>query len=120
MVKIELPFPPSVNAAYANGGTRRGRHKTAALKSWEVLASTMVKASHRQMLGPYSIQICFKRPDKRIRDLGNYEKVVSDFLVMHGVVKDDSYCERMTLAWDAGLKTGCVVIVQPSEEALAA
>lgn len=120
MIKLELPFPPSVNSAYGNGGNKRGRHKTKTYTDWEKLASAVVKDKHRQKLGPYSLQICLKKPNRKDRDLDNYVKVVSDFLVMHGVVKDDCMCERLTMAWDAGLNAGCVVIVQPFEESLAA
>lgn len=120
MTRIELPFPPSINAAFANGGNRRGRHKTSEYKAWEQLASLYIKDSHRVGYGPYSLSIALKRPDRRRRDLGNLEKCLSDFLVAHGVVKDDSLCERLTLQWDDGLPAECVVIVQAWEGALAA
>lgn len=119
-VRIELPYPPSVNAAYANGGHKRGRHKTAEYRAWEQLAGVCIKDNHRLGLGPYSLSIALKRPDKRRRDLGNIEKVVSDLLVAHGVVKDDCLAERILLTWDAGLKADCVVLVQQCEEGLAA
>ena len=120
MIKLLLPFPPSVNSAYANGGNKRGRHKTAQYVDWIKEASTAVKGSHRQGLGAYSLSICLQRPDKRQRDLGNYEKAVSDFLVMHGVVKDDHLCERLVMTWGEGLPAPCIVIVQNHEENLAA
>lgn len=120
MTRIELPMPISVNAAYANGGNKRGRHKTAAYRSWEALASLGIKDSHRVGYGPYSLHIALRRPDKRRRDLGNIEKVVSDLLVSHGVVKDDCLAERITLQWDAGLSAECVVIVQAWEGQVAA
>lgn len=120
MIKLHLPFPPSVNSAYANGGNKRGRHKTEQYVGWIKEASTVVKASHRQGLGLYSLSICLQRPDKRQRDLGNYEKAVSDFLVMHGVVKDDQYCERLVMTWGEGLPAPCVVIVQAHSEGMAA
>lgn len=120
MIRLVLPFPPSVNAAYANGGNKRGRHKTTQYKAWEQLAGLGIKDSHRQALGPYSIAIALKAPDKRARDLGNYEKCVSDLLVNHGVVKDDSYCRRLTMTWNEGMEAECVVLVMPAEEELAA
>lgn len=120
MIKLELPFPPSVNSAYANGGNKRGRHKTLQYADWIKLASTAVKQSHRQGVGPYSLQIALERPDRRARDLGNYEKCLSDFLVMHGIVKDDSYCRRLTMYWAENLPAPCVVIIQGCEEGLAA
>lgn len=120
-IRLSLPFPPSVNSAYANGGNKRGRHKTPAYLAWEKLAGTRVKDSHRQGLKAYTLAICLRRPDlRRSRDLGNYEKCVSDLLVSHGIVADDSGCERLTMAWDSGISEECVVIVVPAEEALAA
>ena len=116
MIKLELPLPPSVNSAYANGGNKRGRHKTGKYIDWIKLASTKVKEGHRQAIGPYSIQIALESTDKRHRDLGNFEKAVSDFLVMHGIVKDDSYCRRLTMYWAQNLPAPCVVIVQEASE----
>lgn len=116
MIKLELPFPPSVNSAYANGGNKRGRHKTAKYNDWIKLASTKVKESHRQRLGPYSLQIALMPPDKRGRDLGNLEKCVSDFLVMHQIVRDDRFCRRITLYWAENLPSPCVVLVQQTSE----
>lgn len=117
MIRIELPFPPSVNNLYANAG--RKRIMTPRYKAWFSLASTAIKGSHRQGVGPYALAIALKRPDKRRRDLGNLEKAISDLLVEHGVVKDDSLCERITLQWDHGIKADCVVIVVPCAEAMA-
>lgn len=43
------------------------------------------------------ITLC--RPDKRRRDLGNYEKVISDFLHLVGIIDDDNLSEKITLQW---------------------
>jgi crossover junction endodeoxyribonuclease RusA len=120
VIRIHLPFPPSVNALYGNGGSKRGRHKTKGYEDWIRLASANIKDAHRQGLGPYSISICLEAPDKRGRDIGNLEKAVSDLLVMHGVIKDDRYCQRLLMTWGTGLPSPCVVIVQPHEQGLAA
>lgn len=119
-IRLHLPFPPSVNSLYGNGGSRRGRHKTKGYESWIALASVAIKDSHRQRLGPYSLSICLEAPDKRGRDIGNLEKAVSDLLVMHGIVKDDRYCQRLLMTWGTGLPAPCVVLVQPAEEEMAA
>ena len=119
MIRISLPFPPSVNSAYGNN--KHGRHKMPAYKAWEKLAGARVKDSHRAGFKNYSLRICLRRPDlKRSRDLGNYEKCVSDLLVAHGVVADDSGCELLMMNWDAGMADECVVIIQQAEEQLAA
>lgn len=118
MVRMELPFPPSTNNLFANAGKRR--IKTAAYSAWLDLASIGIKDSHRLNLGPYSLHICLRRPDKRRRDLGNLEKAVSDLLVANGVIQDDSLSQRITLQWENDLPAECVVIVQEAQEALAA
>lgn len=120
MIRIHLPFPPSVNAAYGNGGNKRGRHKTIQYVDWIKEASTAIKAGMRQGLGKYTINICLMRPDKRQRDIGNYEKCVSDFLVMHGVIQDDHLCQSLLMTWGENLPAPCVVLIQPFEQGLAA
>lgn len=120
MIRLHLPFPVSVNALYANSGKGRGRHKTLRYQRWILEASIAVKDSMRQGIGPYSISICLQAPDKRARDIGNLEKGISDFLVMHGIVKDDSFCQRLLMTWGEALPAPCVVLIQTAEEDLAA
>ncbi|SCW35278.1 hypothetical protein SAMN02927900_00923 [Rhizobium mongolense subsp. loessense] len=67
MIRLHLPFPPSVNPLEANGGARRGGHKTKARDDWVKLASTAIKEGHRLRSGPYSLYICLEAPDKRAR-----------------------------------------------------
>lgn len=119
MIRISLPFPPSVNNLYCNAG-KRGRYKSPGYMAWCAEASIGIKDAHRQGIKAYHLAICLKRPDRRQRDLGNYEKAISDLLVSHGVIADDSGCERLSMQWDHGMKEACVVLVMPAEEALAA
>ena len=55
------------------------------------------------MVSPYGVLqkalYEFGRPDKRRRDVANYEKAVSDILVTAGVIEDDSLIEEITLRW---------------------
>ena len=120
MIRIALPFPISLNAAYANGGNRRGRHKTDRYKAWEQHAGLCIKDSHRVALGAYHISIALRAPDKRVRDIANLEKVVSDILVKHGVIKDDSYCRKLTMMWNDSMDEECVVLLHEASEDLAA
>lgn len=119
MIRLSLPMPPSVNGLFANKRTG-GRVKTQAYKSWLQLAGTCVKDSHRLNLGPYSISIALKRSTvSSLSDLTNREKAVSDLLVAHGVVKDDRYCQMLSMHWDEGIDGDCIVLIQPYEEGLA-
>lgn len=119
-VTLHLPFPISVNAAYANGGSKRGRHKTARYNAWIAEASLHVRDIHRQNIGAYQLAICLEAPDRRARDIGNLEKVVQDFLVMHGVIQDDSKCQRLVMTWASGLQAPCIVTVTEAAQEVAA
>lgn len=56
---------------------------------------------------PVQVTYRFGKPDKRNRDLFNLEKAVSDLLVEHGILADDSLIHRGIVEW-ADI-TGCEV-----------
>lgn len=93
-VSFTLPFPPSVNGLFAGKGRR---YCSRTYKAWKAAARPFVPAG--LIAGPYSLDLLFDRPDRRARDLGNFEKGISDLIVEAGLVIDDSCCQRMTLAW---------------------
>lgn len=120
MIRLTLPMPPSVNGLFANKKAG-GRIKTKQYKDWQKLAGACIRDSHRQSLGPYVLSIALRRSSVSVlSDLTNREKAISDLLVEHGIVKDDRYCQRMSMHWDEGLESDCVVIVQSASEDLAA
>ena len=87
MIKITLPFPLSVNSAYGQHAGRQ-RFKSKKYKNW-LADCTILEPLNID----YAVRITynFYFPDKRVRDLGNYEKVVTDYLVNQGVLKDDNW-----------------------------
>lgn len=74
--------------------------------------------SVKSVKGRYRITISAYPPDKRQRDLGNLEKVVSDFLQTISVIEDDSLAREITLRWgsDRTLIGGVYVTVSPCNE----
>lgn len=56
---------------------------------------------HRHM-GNVMVTYIFSPPDKRIRDVFNYEKAVSDFLVKHQIINDDSDISTGIVSWNIG------------------
>jgi Holliday junction resolvase RusA-like endonuclease len=52
-----------------------------------------------------------KPNDKRRRDLGNLEKVVSDFLKDMAIIEDDHLAESIKLEWRHDLPAPTVVVV---------
>ena len=99
-ITFDLPFPPSVNGLFP-GKKRRYPHPR--YKAWRDAAAPMVPGVF--IAGRYTLDLIFDRPDRRARDLGNLEKACSDLLVSHGVVIDDSACQRITLAWSDDVPT---------------
>lgn len=85
MTPIFLPFPPSVNGAYA-GHIRR--YKSKAYKQW------LDKCPELPALGidyPVGIKYTLFMPDAKKRDISNYIKLVEDYMVNQGVLIDDNH-----------------------------
>lgn len=109
---LRLPFPPSVNNLYVNGN--RGRFTSERYELWRVEALAMFlqqPARLHRHTQPVAVVYTFGQPDKRRRDVFNLEKAVSDFLVKHGVLADDSLIHRGTVQW--GEEPGVRIEVEP-------
>lgn len=117
MTTLSLPFPPSVNAMFADGRTRRVKSQKYA--DWILEAGY---ALNRQRPAPirgkvnlaYVVQEGF---DKRRRDVGNYEKAVTDLLVKHGVIEadDNTIVREINLKWSNAVEGIHITISQATE-----
>lgn len=89
MTVIDLPFPISVNAMFADGKTRR--HKSQRYADWLIEAGYALNRQHPEPVkGPVKILYEFQEGrDNRRRDAFNLEKGVTDLLVSHGVIEAD-------------------------------
>lgn len=95
-----LPLPTSVNRLYVNYTKNGKKPRSEKYEAWNKEAGMLLMIQRfRPTIGTYELIIDAVRPDKIRRDLGNLEKAISDLLVRHGVVVDDQYCERITMAW---------------------
>ena len=114
MVTIDLPFPPSVNTAFPSGRNGR-RHKSKRYVAWCEEAGWLLKSQKPgHIKGEVNVTIELQKPDKRRRDLDNYNKPVLDLLVDHGVIDDDSMIQKLTTLWTPVL-LGCRVKVEKSD-----
>ena len=114
IVKLTLPCPISVNAAYANsfnsGG--KGRFKTGDYKNWEKDAAgalaryditaiksvtSLAKLKKKKPNQEIWVKYCYSFRDTRPRDICNYEKVLTDFLVHQFLIYDDSMITKALL-----------------------
>lgn len=109
-VEIKLPNPPSANALFSSG--RRRRFKSPAYVAWIQAAGWMLRTQRPgEIKGKYEIEVTIGRGSTRRRsDLDNRMKAISDLLVSHRVIEDDSLAERVTLSWGPdGAETVVVV-----------
>lgn len=100
-----LPRPPSINGAYFNK-KNGGRAKTDSANTFAFLASVELARQHvRGIKGKVIITYDVGRiADRRRRDVGNYEKLLSDSLVANGIIEDDSLIERLSIGWVDGVE----------------
>lgn len=102
-IMIAVPVPPSTNRLYANkrGG---GRIKTQAYKNWIRQAGWDLRLQKPPHMPGYVAVLYYvpwpKRKGKY--DLGNREKALSDLLVKHGVIEDDSKIVDLHLKFSTG------------------
>jgi len=100
-----LPYPPSVNALYRNV-PKVGRVKTKATEAFNFQAALALAGQRANGIkGTVNVTYEVGRfPDKRRRDVGNYEKALSDALVANGIIEDDSLIEWISIGWVDGVE----------------
>nr|WP_171967314.1 RusA family crossover junction endodeoxyribonuclease [Candidatus Hamiltonella defensa] len=118
-MRIELPFPPSVNHYWVR--TARRVYLSEAAKRFQRLtaievAQSSMKQGHHPFLGDVSVLLTLYLPDKRVRDVDNYPKGVLDALTKAGIWADDAQVRVMTVKKcdaDNKIKKGkCVVVIE--------
>ena len=96
---LYLPYPPSFNHYWRNW---RGHTVISAQgRAYRQFAILEVKRQWKGQAWPCPVEVCYTvtRPDRRRRDIGNLEKVLSDVLTAAGVWKDDCQVQRNTQEW---------------------
>ncbi len=86
---IDLPFPPSVNHYLGSRGYHRYKTPRAKVFDSEVYAIVLGTKSNLNFDTPIAVWYQYWFPDRRRRDIANYEKVLSDSMVAAGVMVDD-------------------------------
>ncbi|ATW34369.1 MULTISPECIES: RusA family crossover junction endodeoxyribonuclease [Candidatus Williamhamiltonella] len=118
-MRIELPFPPSVNHYWVR--TARRVYLSEAAKRFQRLtaievAQSSMKQGHRSFPSDVSVALTLYLLDKRVRDVENYPKGVFDALTKAGIWSDDAQVRVMTVKkFDADnrIKNGkCVVVIE--------
>ena len=113
-LKITVPFPPSVNHYLLKH--RFGVTKTTKTKAYNQLINFDIKLQNAN-LGldiPLFVTYNFWMPDRRKRDIANFEKVLTDSLVTAGVMVDDNIIHKWQMERMGIVKNGRVdIIIKP-------
>jgi Holliday junction resolvase RusA-like endonuclease len=113
--EIYLPFPPSVNAAYANVAGK-GRVKSERYRSWERVAKVdLARQKPKRIKGPVYVTIYLEDSTSTRGDADNRIKVPLDFIASNKLIEDDhKHIVRSVQAiWSSETK-GCRVSIRPA------
>lgn len=101
-LRIELPWPPSVNQ-YWRHVSARGRRRTLVSENgrrYRQRAAAAVAAQgmvHLGLTGRLAVHVLAQPPDRRLRDLDNLPKGVLDALTHAGLWADDSQVDDLRI-----------------------
>jgi len=115
-MRLELPFPPSVNNLYATNSNTLRRHKSKRGIAYQREVRARVLEQHglvRSLSGPLRVTVEHIPPDARRRDHDNYSKALWDSLGAAGVFDDDSQIVEAHYYWLQPSKaSGTTVIIE--------
>jgi crossover junction endodeoxyribonuclease RusA len=107
-MKLTLPFPPSVNGYWRS--TKQGMKISAFGRSFRINTFAAVVEQLKRAPQPITVDVevnvVLYPPDKRRRDLDNYQKALFDSLTHAGIWGDDSQIKRFTVEWGELTKGG--------------
>ena len=96
-------YPPTTNNLYVNV-YNKGRIIAPHYRAWRDRCPPRLGRPTKD--GSTYIDTAFevlyyvaRHSDKRRRDLANYEKALTDSLVRHNLIKDDSLMDRLEMQW---------------------
>lgn len=113
-LKLTVPFPPSVN--HYTIKHRFGVTKTPKAKAYNqtIYFDVKLQDANLKLDIPLFVTYNFWLPDKRKRDIANYEKVLTDSLVIAGVMIDDYLIHKWQMERMGICKGGKVeIIIKP-------
>lgn len=121
-IVVDLPYPPSVNKLWKNGGalsTNRVYLAPSYVK-WKSAADALFMSSRgwlkKKVAGAFEIEIDLCCPTKYPRgDLDNRVKAVLDYLQRAEIIANDKHCERLVVQWVEQERAphGCRVTLRP-------
>lgn len=111
MIKLSLPFPPSVNHYWGQFGKQRFIGKKG--KEFRLaVAEACLEEEVQALEGPLSIHITLFPPDRRARDIDNVIKPLLDAMEHAGCFENDNQITELHIMRKDAQKGGsCVVLL---------
>jgi len=115
-VKLFLPWPPSMNHVWRTITLAGGRRRTVLSKKardYRLAVRSLLLASGIKgapLSGALEVRAVYRPPDKRRRDLDNFDKAVFDALTHASFWRDDSQVRRQVKEFGEPVKLGRVEI----------
>ena len=111
---LALPFPPSTNT-YWRHTVYKGKPRTLISERGRKYRSTvkrlcLIKRAGWQLSQRLRVNVQLDAPDKRTRDIDNYNKALLDALVHAGVMRDDSLIDELNIVRGPIGKPGQVLV----------
>lgn len=116
MIRLSLPWPPSVNRIWRHPtkGRNAGRHLLSeeGRQYRQAVQNTVLNQLRAlpRLSGRLSICIVVNPPDRRRRDLDNLQKAILDGLMHAGVYLDDSQADDLRIVRDDVISPGRVFV----------
>jgi crossover junction endodeoxyribonuclease RusA len=111
---VSLPFPPTVNTYWRRVGNRTvlsaGARAYRGAVHGAVLEHLFGVPRREPLTGPVAVEIEFRPPDRRRRDLDNLPKGLLDALKHAGIYEDDSQVRRLN-TWFGPVQDGGLSVV---------
>lgn len=109
MIRLELPYPPSINHAFS---MTRGRPVlTQETRAYRQRVRKLVRGSGMPtLLGPLAVRLELFPPDDRRRDCDNAQKSLLDALQQAGAFVDDSQIVWLLTIKTVPLSGGKVIV----------
>lgn len=109
-IRLELPYPPSVNHYYRHVGrkvliSRSGRQYRQAVELLVTLTNPP-----RPLLGRLAFWVDVFPPDRRKRDIGNLDKCLADAIQHAGLIADDEQIDDLRYTRREVRKEGLVIV----------
>ena len=112
MIKLELPFPPSMNTYWRNLNGRTLLSVKGRRYKSEVIAAVyeQLKKKPKPIADNVAVKVEFYPPSYIRRDIDNYFKALFDSLTTARVWLDDSQIKRIEAKWCEPVKNGNTII----------